>query len=96
MATSALARLTGFVLKSDRRQGTSTKTGSPVPYDFTQIKVVVADSDVTEVTLPRNESTLAGGFPAKGDAVDYLVEFRLNANGRGLQGSVISDYPEES
>lgn len=90
MATAALARVTGFVLKTDRLQGLSKASGEP--YDFTQVKIVVADSDVTEVTLPRDLSRV-GGAVSKGDLVDFLVEFRVRNN--GLSGNVQGLFPAD-
>ncbi len=92
----ALGRLTGVVLGTERIKGVSTKSGEPVPYDFTNAKVLVADSDVTVVTLPRQDDygsypTLAGGAPIKGELVDYLVNF--TPNGREVRGGVVSDFP---
>ena len=92
MANSALARVTGFVLKTDRIQGISKSSGEP--YDFTQVKIVVADQDVTEVTLPRDLSKV--GVISKGDMVDFLVEFRINATGKALSGNVQENYPVDS
>lgn len=94
MANAALTRVTGTVLKIDRLQGIGKASGEP--YDFTQVKILVASSDVTEVTLPRNQQDLSSGAPIKGELVDYLVEFRINGSGKGLSGNVLSDFPEES
>lgn len=92
MAANALARVTGFVLKVDRLQGISKTTNEP--YDFTQVKIVVADSDVTEVTLPKDLRKV-GGEVAKGQFVDYLVDFRVNATGKSISGNVQGYFPAE-
>lgn len=93
MASNALARVSGFVLKVDRIQGVSKNSGEP--YDFTQVKIVVADSDVTEVTLPRDLSKI-GGYPSKGEFVDFLVDFRINATGKSISGNVQENYPADA
>lgn len=92
MAATALVRVTGAVLKVDRIAGTSHKSGSPVPYDFTQAKIVVADDDVTELTLP-DAHRLSGGHPVKGELVDYLCSVKLNSSGRGLSVNALRDFP---
>lgn len=91
MAVSALTRITGTVLRVDRMQGVSRNSGDP--YDFTQAKVLVADTDVTEVTLPRDLSHLRNGVPVKGEEIDWLVDFRVNSSGRGLSGNVLQEFP---
>ena len=93
----ALGRLTGVVLGKERIKGVSNKTGEPVPYDFTNVKVLVANQDVTTVTLPRTDDgtypTLAGGDPYPGEVLDVLVQF--SPSGREVRGSIISDFPAD-
>lgn len=94
MATSALVRITGTILRTERIQGISRNSGEP--YDFTQGKVLTADMDVTEFTLPRDMSVLRSGTPGKGEEVDYLAEARINSSGKGLNINIVSDFPVDS
>lgn len=97
MASSALVRVTGEVLAASTRSGVSTKSGSPVPWEMTNVNVLVADQNVTVVQLPRKDDfgrypTLAGGAPTKREWVDYLCEVTVFAGAPAL--AVIGDFPE--
>lgn len=73
----ALARISGIVLRTNRRQGTAAKSGNA--YDFTEANILVAEQDVTTVTYTTSNDR--GISLHRGDVVDLLVEFGI-FNGR--------------
>lgn len=93
MASTALMRLSGTVTRLKRIQGISRNSGEP--YDFVQVKVLVASEDTTEFTLPRDLSDLQNGAPVKGEKIDYLAEVNINSSGKGLNINVLGDYPAD-
>lgn len=79
-----MLRVTGKVVRTDTKSGTKvdTTTGEARNWSFVNIKVLVADQAIVEVTRFSDSSTPS---PAVGDAVDYAVEVaarggRLNIN----------------
>lgn len=81
----AVARITGTVLSTDRRQGTSDRTGKA--YDFTEVKVLVAEHDVATFTARGND----GAHFNRGDIVDVLVE--QDVYGQRLSSTLIGQWP---
>lgn len=65
-----LARITGVVLGTTSRQGTSKTTGNA--YDMSTVRVLVADSDVSHVTFSTDNDWRARF--EKGDVVDLVAE----------------------
>lgn len=93
-ANTAFARVSGPVLNTDRRQGTSTKSGKP--YDFTTVRVLVGAQGITEFTWP-SDSSVAGPLPARGEMVDLFCE--LSSSEYGLRVNVLgfgSNLDDES
>ena len=79
-----MLRVTGQVVRTDNKSGTKvdTVTGEARNWAFDNIKVLVADQAVVEVTRFSDSST---PLPVIGAAVDYAVEVaarggRLNIN----------------
>lgn len=81
----AAARITGLVLGTDRRQGTSEKSGKA--YDFTEVRVLVANSDIATFTVRGNDAAQL----QQGDHVDVLVE--QDVYGGRLSSSYRSPWP---
>lgn len=90
-----LARITGLVLGSSRRSGTS-RAGNA--YDTTAVNVFVAGQAVVPVQMDTANDLGAGGSVltvVPGDVVDWLVEvgtYREEANFR----LVASEFPDVS
>lgn len=75
-----MGRVTGLVLATSRRKGTS---GAGNPYDLTTARVLVAGQDVTPVTFPTSDDLQNGEQPprvTKGELVDWLVDFDVYRN----------------
>lgn len=81
---NATARITGYVLRVDRRSGVSKASGEP--WSMCNVLVLVGQSGVAEATLPKDWSA-----PSQGEEVDYLVEARTY-NG-SVSFSVIERFP---
>jgi hypothetical protein len=86
VSETATARVTGYVLKVDVRSGTSRATNEP--YSMTIVRVLVANTGVTELILPRDFRRV----PTPGEEIDYLVEFSGRGNGQ-LGSSVVGEWP---
>ncbi|HEY0186217.1 MAG TPA: hypothetical protein VGC67_01885 [Cellulomonas sp.] len=69
----AAARITGQVLRTERRSGTSKASGNP--YDFTEVGVLVASRDVTSFTVQAS----AGVSFSAGDLIDIVVDLSVYA-----------------
>jgi hypothetical protein len=99
MASSVLGRVRGSVLATAAREGI-IKNGARKgePYRIDAANVLVAEQNVTVVQLPRRDAT--GAFEklgvrdiAKGEVVDFLVEFSIY--GQDVQVRVLDFWPEE-
>lgn len=69
----AAARLTGQVLRTERRSGVSKNSGNA--YDFTEVGVLVASRDVTQFTVQAT----AGATFEPGDLIDVVVDLSIYA-----------------
>lgn len=74
MASTVTIRVTGTVLKAERMAGTAKATGNA--YDFTRVRVLVADEGICELTLAKNQIC-----PSRGDLIDYLAEVGVDRQG---------------
>lgn len=101
MSSTALTRISGHVLSASSRsgffKGNHPRAGEE--WRIESLNVLVADQNVTVVTLPRRESD--GGFEKlsgfrwdKGDPVDFLTEVSIY-NG-DLQVRVLEDFPVDA
>ena len=99
MASVALARVSGSVLSIPEPRGGVIKNGPRAgeSWRIESVNVLVADSNVTAVQLPRRndygELPLSGGNPTKGEIVDFLVEVSIYS--QDVQVRVLSDWPED-
>lgn len=95
MASVALTRVSGTVLATSERSGTSRKDPeNPRKWKMVFANVLVADQNVTVVQLPTDDFgdvTLPGGLPVKGEEIDYLTE--VSIFGRDVQVRVLGDFP---
>lgn len=73
-----MLRVTGTVVRTDRRSGekTNTSTGEVRPWAFDIVKVLVASQAVVEVTRFTDSAT---PLPDVGELVDYAVEVAARA-----------------
>jgi hypothetical protein len=100
MASVALTRVSGSVLSTSTRSG-HFRQGHPragEEWRIENLNVLVADQNVTVVSLPRRESD--GGFEKlssfrfdKGDVVDFLTEVSIY-NG-DVQVRALEDWPKD-
>lgn len=82
----AAARITGTVLATERRTGVAKSSGNE--YDFTEVRVLVADTDIAVFTARGSD----GQHFHRGDAVDVLVS--QDVYGGRLSSTLVSAWPE--
>lgn len=89
-----LARITGLVLGTEDRSGKSRTTDNP--YHLTDVRVLVASSDVAVFTVNNLRSTANGPAPrfAKGDMCDVLVN--VDVYGARLSCSYQSPWDDDA
>jgi len=75
MASTALARVTGTVLKIDVRTGNARATGNP--YRIETARILVEQTDISEVVIPDD----LGVRIIEGEDVDLLAEFSVGPRG---------------
>lgn len=68
---AAISRVTGVVLSTDHRSGTSARTGNS--YDFHTATVLVGTYGTTDVRV-SNLAVIGGQVLAKGTQVDWACE----------------------
>lgn len=91
MASSAIARLTGTVLRTQHRDGVAKATGNP--YSMEIITVLVAGVGTTELSFFTSDvSKLGGVLPAADDYIDWAVE--ISRSERGFNMDVLSVWPQ--
>lgn len=78
------ARITGQVLTTERRSGTSKRTDQA--YDFTEVSVLVGMRGVATYTLPTD----ARERPGPGELVDVLVD--VDVYGGRLSARYVGDW----
>ena len=100
MASSQLARISGSVLSVPAPRTGLIKNGprQGEEWRIETVNVLVADQNVTAVQLPRRDSSgvlegLGTREIAKGDIVDFLVEFTVY--GQEFQARVLELWPAE-
>lgn len=81
MATSAIARISGRVLRSDLRDG--VKDGRP--WSFNNLTILVGGLGTTEIAIwDRDVKNIGGHLPDAGEDVDFLVEVVRSERGFNL------------
>lgn len=99
MASVALARISGSVLSVPEPREGIIKSGPRAgePWRIESVNVLVADSNVTAVQLPRRNSfgelPLSVGNPVKGVMVDLLCEVSVYQS--EVQVRALEDWPED-
>jgi hypothetical protein len=78
-----LGRVTGAVLDTETRSGTS-KAGNP--YTMRTCSVIVCNRAIIGITLVDSQAP-----PAVGEEIDWLVD--LTVFGTEVQGRFVSDFP---
>lgn len=92
MANSAIARLTGTVLRTQHREGTAKTTGNP--YSMEIVTVLVAGVGTTELSFFTSDVAKLGGvLPAIDDYIDWAVE--VSRSERGFNMDVLSVWPQK-
>jgi hypothetical protein len=89
MATSAIARLTGTVIRKEHRDGIAKATGKA--YDMHILTVLVGGAGTTEIIQPA-AGVVSGSVPGVGEDIDWLVE--VSRSERGFNLNVLGLYPE--
>jgi len=87
-----MLRVSGKCLRVEERSGTKLNeaTGELRPWAFDVCRILVADSDVVEVTRWANSPVCQ---PGRGDYVDWLVD--VSARGGRLNVALDSEWPSD-
>jgi hypothetical protein len=81
LATSAIVRISGRVLRSDLRDG--VKDGRP--WSFNNLTILVGGLGTTEIAIwDRDLKNIGGHLPDSGEDVDFLVEVVRSERGFNL------------
>jgi hypothetical protein len=91
MASSAIARLTGTVLRTQHRDGIAKGSGNP--YSMEIITVLVAGVGTTELSFFTSDVAKLGGvLPEADDYIDWAIE--VSRSERGFNTDVLSVWPQ--
>jgi hypothetical protein len=91
VASSAIARLTGTVLRVQHKDGIAKNSGNP--YSMEIVTVLVAGVGTTEFSFfTADVAKLGGVIPAADDYIDWSVE--ISRSERGFNIDVLGIWPQ--